>query len=531
MEKKNISLTFCAKIVPFEKINDQFTRCKCYVMALGKNRNLTYFSKENVEKALPTIFNVPVIGHIVEAEDGHKYMGGHDVEVVVDEKGNLSLRSLCVPYGVVPQQDNLKYETLIEPDGVAREYLAADIILWTGRYPELKEVIYSDNVYFNQSMEIVANSWKPLDEDHNYLDVVEFMYSALCLLGKADDKTSAEHTEPCFPLATVQPYEYNLKSDSFVEMVSQLREELASCFSQIESQEGGNAKKMTKEMFDAILQEFNLTAEEAGIEMTDEMTEETLRASLQEFIEQNAGNTDNAVDDDDASSGDVSFTDESANDNGAEDIDESFSLTANERSEMLAAALQNASGHTTDDEGRIVSETYYYLADFDDEYVYCTAYTYHRDDGESHMYCRAAYAIDQHSRTASLTGGFEEMVAKWLTIAEAEELDRQRREYEELLAYRSNKEEEELHNAMDAVLSEFSDIENAEEFAEIRKDPYKFSTVDALRVACFAVRGMVNQPKTRNGSECRQPISVEQFSDTSNDRYGDLFSRFGRKHN
>lgn len=535
MEKKNISLTFCAKIVPFEKINDQFTRCKCYVQALGKNRNLTYFSKESVDRALPTIFNIPVIGHIIEAEDGHRFMGGHDAEVVADDKGNLSLRSICVPYGVVPQQDNVGYETLIEPDGVAREYLKVDIILWTGRFPELKDAVYSDNFYFNQSMEIVAMSWKPLEDDHNYLDVVDYQYSALCLLGKADDTSSMEHTEPCFPLASVQPYEYNMQSDSFIGMVSQLREELASCFAQTESQKGGNAEGMSKEMFNAILDEFGLTADQIDIEMSEDMTEEEFRTAVQEFVNNNIETAgDNATESAEPTGED--FSAESNDDNGEQQDDggnvEEFALTARAAEDMLRNMLHAASVRIENEDGRTISETEYHLVDFDDKYVYCDRRIWTDGFPDSlFAYCRVPYVFNESSREMEIAGGFEEMVVQWLTLEEAAEIERKRQEYEELRGYRAWKEVEELHSAMDDVLNDFADIENTEEFASIRNDPYQFATVEELRTACFAARGMVAQPKQKATGVCRQPIVNNYSNENSNSRYGDLFDRFGRKDN
>ena len=53
---KSISLEVTFKPFSVQKINDQFTVCKCYVMALGKNRNLSHFTKESVDSALPTLF-------------------------------------------------------------------------------------------------------------------------------------------------------------------------------------------------------------------------------------------------------------------------------------------------------------------------------------------------------------------------------------------------------------------------------------------------------------------------------------------
>lgn len=222
MENKYTSLKFKAKIKPIEKINEEFTLAKCYVQGIGKNRNMSYMSKENVIKNSSTLHYAPVVGHLIKKEDGSLYMGGHDWEM--DEDWNM--KSVCVPYGVVTN-DEFEFETVNEY-GTEVEYMTAKIILWTGRYPELMEAIYSENIYFNQSMELSVEQYRPYEEDSNYIELLDWTYSALCMLGKADDKNSAEHTEPCFIESKIIPYSFD-KSD-FAEEMSKMKEELAFYF-------------------------------------------------------------------------------------------------------------------------------------------------------------------------------------------------------------------------------------------------------------------------------------------------------------
>lgn len=122
-----------------------------------------------------------------------------------DEDGNYKFKVLTVPYGVVPQQDNVHYEEVEESDGTRKTYLVADVILWTGRYPDLLNAKYSKDLYFAQSMEITPS--KTSKED-GFLNVEEYQYSALCLLGKSDD--ASKNIEPCFEQARVEPYKKNI---------------------------------------------------------------------------------------------------------------------------------------------------------------------------------------------------------------------------------------------------------------------------------------------------------------------------------
>ena len=282
MDKKHTSLKFKAKVTPIEKINDEFTLCKCYVQGVGKNRNFSYMSKENIQRCLPTLSYAPVVVHLIDKLDedgnptGEKYMGGHDY--YIDDDWNL--KSACVPYGVV-KADSFEFETVKEyEDEIETEYLTAEVILWTGRYPELMEAIYSDDFYFNQSMEINVSEFRPYEEDSNYTELTDFTYSALCLLGKADDKTSPEHTEPCFVESKVIPVQYSLEREDFSKVMGELKNELAFYFNKdkIDGKEDEVVENEKEEVIETV-EEVN---EESTEEVVENTTEETPDAEVNE---------------------------------------------------------------------------------------------------------------------------------------------------------------------------------------------------------------------------------------------------------
>ena len=190
-----------------EKINEDLTRCKVYVHGVGKNRNRTHISKDSSENATYSLDYLPVVGHLIYKEDedgnGRYVMGGHDCKI---DWNTLDIKSICVPYGVVVP-NTYDWED-VEEYGQVVTYRTADIILWTGRYPELKEAVYSDDIWFNQSMEIEVMQSRDYEEDGIYEDLVDWKYSALCLLGKSDNPE--DHTEPCFISSCVKPLTYSL---------------------------------------------------------------------------------------------------------------------------------------------------------------------------------------------------------------------------------------------------------------------------------------------------------------------------------
>lgn len=282
MDKKHTSLKFKAKVTPIEKINDEFTLCKCYVQGVGKNRNFSYMSKENIQRCLPTLSYAPVVGHLIDKLDedgnptGEKYMGGHDY--YIDDDWNL--KSACVPYGVV-KADSFNFETVKEyEDEIETEYLTAEVILWTGRYPELMEAIYSDDFYFNESMEISVSEYRPYEEDSNYTELTDFTYSALCLLGKADDKTSPEHTEPCFVESKVIPVQYSLEREDFSKVMGELKNELAFYFNK--DKIDGKEDKVVENEKEEVIETVEEVNEESTEKVVENTTEETPDAEVNE---------------------------------------------------------------------------------------------------------------------------------------------------------------------------------------------------------------------------------------------------------
>lgn len=545
-------LGFNAKITPVKPLNKEMTLCKCYVLALGKNRNYSHISKETADNAVPTMYNIPVVGHMYVDENGEYFMGGHDVTIVRDEEtGKFKFKSLCVPFGTVPNPNNIRYENLIDSDGNEVVYQVADIILWTGRYPELQKAIYDDSIYFGQSMEIDVEESETLLDDSRYTDIKKFSYSALCLLGKSDNPD--KHVEPCFPESRVEPYQFSMDDHKFTELMNEFKEELKECFQAINNEKGGKTR-LTIEVCNSVLAEFGLSKEELNFEITEEMTEEELRDNLAKFTEASSEPTsvdtevvevkDETNSDDesekepakedaeaDEPKEDVSeepkkddeTSDEPVQDDQSESDSSNFSkidkqLTYGQKLDILAEAVRNLDIYDG------VNYASHCLIDCNDTYVFVTRHS--EINGESkHSILRAKYVIEDSK--AMLTSDFEEMVMQLLTISEAEEVARKRAEYDELKKFQQERLEADRINEYDAVISEFSDLTKNEEFAQLVANKMSFENADALREKCFAIRGkamvfnMVPEKPTM-----KLPLDKKQ---ESHEVYGGLFSQYPPK--
>ena len=279
--KKYASVNFDVKLVPREKINNEFTLCKCYAFGLGKNRNYSHISKENMERCKSTLSYAPVVGHLMEKydKDGNvigRYFGGHDYTITED----WELKPLTVPYGVVVA-DSFQYEMVNEyKDNHEREYLTCDVILWTGRYPELLEAVYDETTYFNESAELNVEEYRPLEDDSNYVDITDFTFSALCILGKSED--AQYHTEPCFIESKIQPKQFSVCTDEFAEAMNEMKEKLSFC---LKNQSSTTVTDVTMEVDIDKNNGGSTMAEEIKNEVVGEVTETVVEETLEETVE------------------------------------------------------------------------------------------------------------------------------------------------------------------------------------------------------------------------------------------------------
>lgn len=483
---KRYTVEFNAKVTPVKPLNDEFTLCKCYVMALDKNRNLSFIGKDAADAALPTLFNIPVIGHLYVDDEGKYHMGGHDMTIVQNSDGQYEFKSICVPYGVVPQQDGIHYEDIQEPNGDTHTYLVADIILWTGRFPELHEAVYNEKTYFGQSMEINVYNYAPLDEDKNYTNILEYTYSALCLLGKSDNPDF--HKEPCFPMARVDAYEFSIEDEKFVELMAQLKSELAFCFG------GGD------------------TGKKGGKSMNENETVVIEQVKTTENFEETAGTT--------------KTVNENFEETHTDAVEQplTFSSTYKEKREAIDNALPHI--YEADNDG-VVHDVYFWICDFDDTYVFVEKCEYKRESGYTEVKGRYAYTFNEADKTATISGDFEKMFVKWLTKDELDQLEAQRAQYEELVAYKAARVQAEHEAEIDAAISEFSDLEGNEEFATVVANKYSYESVDALRDACYIVRGKFSKPAPQRKST--GDVSVPVGTHIEPDVYEGFFARYGKR--
>lgn len=525
MSENMLTGFFKAKVKPIKPVNEEMTLCKCFILALGKNNNKSNISKDAADDALPTLFGIPVVGHIYVDEDGVPHMGAHDMKIVKNDKGKYVFKMITVPYGFVPPQDNVHYEEVTEKDGTVNTYLVADIILWTGRYPELLETKYDDEIYFHQSMEIKTLESKTVD---GYTDILKYRYRALCLLGKDDDEDFNQ--SPCFPSARVEAYCFSLDDEKLDELFEEFRNKIGECYGNNRSFEEGGKEAMELEKINEILKEFNIEKpEDLPFAITEDMTEERLREMITEmqkpegtFSENGEGSEDGktegegepAVEPQAEGSEPAVEPVEPAQEPAEGGADNNFGLTANAKSEKLRT-MAKALGDKSSD---------CYLMDYDDEFVYVEFCTYGCTCNRN-VY-RIAYTESNTEYAFDLNSKVEVFVA-WLTAEEIAARDKKEEEYKGLVEFKENQLKENKEREYAGVISEFSDLSDIDEYKTVVGEALNFESADALREKLFAVRGRYGKFKTKTSvDDVRIPIEHKGKQESGDDLETRFFSRY-----
>ena len=219
-KKKNMNIKFDSQKFNITTKNPLFSQAKVYVMYHGENRNNSHISKEDVEKAIGTMFNIPIVGEFIESESASEEnnFGSHGGKIVIDDNGMKYIHT-TKPVGVIPESAKFYWEKVKDEKEREREYLVVDGALVWNRYESEVETLKSDN--FGQSMEIeVEDGWFD-DESGNY-HITDFAFSAFCILGLDGRKNGG--VEPAFEDSKIITYSRDIISQEMKEMKNELKE-------------------------------------------------------------------------------------------------------------------------------------------------------------------------------------------------------------------------------------------------------------------------------------------------------------------
>lgn len=510
MSKNNIGLNFDLKFEKIKDINPSFALAKVRICYNGRNRNCSIISKETIEAAIPSLFYCPVVGRYDSNADD---FGSHDIRVTHDKDGNMEIVNATVPFGVVHGETQPYWETVTEADGTQREYLCCNIILWRRQHGY--ECLASKDSW-HQSMEIAVDSY--IIDNDGYCIIEKMTFEALCILGS--------QVEPCFESASVQIKSGDAVSSyraQFSAMIQEIKESdefkaMRFSFNSLPKEGVKNDLKFTEEVRDAILAEFGFTLDQIKFEITEDMDEAAFRAALEDMKPEKSPSA-------------------------------TFASTYKQKREALSNALDRVVVRNGD--GDVISEICYWVADFDDQFVYVERYHW-EPDNSNEDYGRFKYTLTEgeDGLVATIDGEFELMIIQWLTVEENEKLQQSRNAFEKLQGefeeYKKdysvkNSEVDELRKfqkerldadhkaAIDEVLEQFADLAESAEFKALTGEDkaYSFEKPEELAKECFAIRGKTVPVKfEKSNKKTSVKIPIIDSGESTKSRYGDLFAKY-----
>lgn len=512
-----MNLTFASSLTDLCELNSSFDRGILKIAYTGDNRNKSSISKQAFENCLKTMYNVPVVCNYDRETDT---LGGHDMQVVRSSDGGLRLINATTPVGCVPESARTWWDYVVDDDGVEREYLFAEALLW--KRQEAYRKIAKDGITA-QSMEITVRDGKKID---GILHIYDFEFTAFCLIG----------VEPCYEGASL---EMSLAAD-FKQQLSEMMQDLKESYTLVNpslevnnthngkiSMEGGEKVLHDETELNAVNEAIPETQEFSAEEEAAEEAAELTEAEAEEAQPEDAG-------------------DESSPAEVPEDQGEAFALTSG----VVDEIYRQLGSVTVEREWGTCVRYCYADSDLEKQEVYCwdtndwLLYGFRYSvDGDSvtidfDSKKRMKYVIvefdngEQESQLAQVFDKIEEKLqegAQWEaryqtasdTIASMET------ELGELRQFKADTENAALKSAREEVFARFEDLVGVEAFEALRENCADFQDMDALEEKCYAIRGRAGKTAKFSIGEKTPRLKVARESSPEKEPYGGIFAHFG----
>ncbi len=247
------------KVDSFDSVDLRFTKVKIWLCHTGENLNRSVFDKAVIESMLPSLANIPILGYISIDNFNTADFQGHEQRLVIEDEG-ISIEYLGRAYGLIPETNNATFEAKICEDGIEREFLVCDGILWN-KFQDAIDIFDRDSVK-SQSMELQPDSIKGSFGKDKLFHFTSAQFEGACILGTG--------IIPAMTGSVVEKFTYTDIKNEINEMIneyisfsaSQNSLQLAdSDVAEVIKEEGGTNLDKVIEM----LQKYNLTVEDLAL--------------------------------------------------------------------------------------------------------------------------------------------------------------------------------------------------------------------------------------------------------------------------
>ena len=430
-------------------------KLKLKVCHTDTNRNGSHISKENMEKAMPTLKYRPILAYIHELKDGSMDFYAHNMEIIENEDGESEINYLEKQVGCFTADEPwLEYDKDMD-----KTYVMAYGVIPEG-YTEAADIIRRKNGT-KVSCELVINELA-YNAKEKYLDLTDFYFGGTTLLGSDEDGNEigegmlgsrADIADFCYkePVFTYQ--------EQLIEVLEKLNVTLSS-FNKSNSEEGGDEE----------MDNFEEVVLENEVETTTEVVVEEVETEEVVVTEEETEVIDETE------------TEEASTSEDGDDDQENFEETPVEEKftktftvelshDDIRYALYNLIAVYEEEDNewygiRSVYDSYFIMQGWCNNRLYKVNYSV---DGEN----------------VALEGDRQEVFELIVTEAEKIAIEKMRENYTALVQFKADTEAAQLQAEKDAIFAneKYVSVKNTKAFQKLIADSKKYSVEECTERA------------------------------------------------
>lgn len=511
-------------------------KLKLKVCHIDTNRNGSHISKENMEKAMPTLKYRPILAYIHQLDDGTYDFYAHNMEIVEDENGEEKINYIEKQVGCfTTDEPYLEYDK--DND---KTYVNAYAVI-PEEYTETANIIRRKNGT-KVSCELVIDELS-YNAKEKYLDLISFYFGGCTLLGCDEngneigegmlgsraDIADFCHKKPVFDY-----------QEKLVEMLDKLNNTLSS-FNK------NNAEKGVREEmnhFEELLKKYGFTVDELDFDY-ENMSDEELDSAFEDFKcrKKKCEEEDSGVDGSEEGNSEEAGSEEGTSEEGSSEEENPEDSNDDEDDAGDDESKKNSENFVKNFKVEISHEDIRYalynlIAEYEEsDNEWYGIYAVYDDYFVMQGWCngkfyKQGYSID--GENVSLDGERTELFQMLLTESEKLAVDKLRGDYAELEAkynelktFKDNYDAAEIKAKKDSIFADeaYNDIRESDDFKSLMNDAEKYS-VDEIQNKCDLLFA-ANEKKIKFAANKNKPHSISfNFSkkeDKKTSAYGNLF--------
>ena len=469
---------------------------------IGRNRNGSAISEENMNKYKDTFKGRPILGSIIKLDSGEYDFHSHDMELVETEDG-VEVNYIEQPVGVISQLDDpyLEYDAkedktyLMVKGNVFEDYSKAAEILQRKQRCKCSVEIAVEEMSFQAK--------------ENCLSIDKFYFTGVTILGSEPDGTEIQEGMAGSNI-TIDSFSKNenavFKSEENYQKLLDTLEKLNNTLSTF--QINNNIEKgVRSEMshFEELLEKYGFSESELNFDY-ENMSDDELDVAFEEFK-----NKKYADDDAGSDTSDTEETDPSTDEGEGTELTDFESVESTENEDEDNKSVEDDDDDETKKKfvkifkveishGEIQNALYNLLGQYDEA---DNDYYYIRDVFDSYFIMQGwwsgklytqGYSVD--GENVAFDGERTEVFELILTESEKLSIEKMRENYAELKKFKEDYEAAEQKAAKDAIFVDeaYDNIRDTDEFKALIADAEKYS-VDELKVKADLIFAAVMKKK------------------------------------